>query len=57
VTGLEQIISCPNCAATGWSCYSGEWKECCVCKARGRLVIDVPKTLALPIRAKEKKVR
>lgn len=44
---LEQIITCPNCRATGYVRDAGS--QCPVCEARGRLVIDAARTMALPM--------
>lgn len=49
--GLEQIITCPNCDGGGWKWYGDpvRWKECPICEARGFVVIDSAKTMALKI--------
>jgi hypothetical protein len=46
---LRQIIACPNCRA-GWRREARrphDWRQCCVCEARGFLVIDGLATMGM----------
>jgi hypothetical protein len=48
---LTQTITCPGCKGKGWIFYKGRnlrVAACSVCDARGFLIIDGARTIALP---------